>query len=286
MKGNFDPRSFVSAMTNWSSVKFLFILPVLYANTSAAQHERLWHGIEREIHYKTDGEDFVLVNGKRRFNRALYGGNTAFRAEAGDLPEFALYLPGMGGNLKFGLIKGTQSKWLIDADKIETRYRAGSMIYTIKDALLGDGVFTITALATFDREAFLVKIDGILNNFERGRLVTKFFNNDRFIFKLLVLLKKVAKFIEEMFRQLLDVIIMIHPRIVRGHRNDFIVRVTAIDHLHYTHNFRIHQTQGLYCLCGDYENIQWILVAPIGLRYKTVVTGIVKGGIYDPVQAK
>ena len=88
----------------------------------------LWHGKEREIHYKPDGEDFLLVNGSRRFNRALYGGNTAFRVEAGDLPEFALYLPGMGGNLKLGLISNNQSKWLINSDNIETRYRPGSMI--------------------------------------------------------------------------------------------------------------------------------------------------------------
>lgn len=101
-----------------------------------AQQNGLWHGMEREIHYRPDGEDFVLVNGSRRFNRALYGGNSAFRAEAGDRPEFALYLPGMGGNLKFGLIKKGQSKWIIDADKIETRYRPGSMLYTLKDKLL------------------------------------------------------------------------------------------------------------------------------------------------------
>lgn len=125
--------------------------------TSFAQ-DKWWHGSKREIHYKPDGKDFLLVNGHRRFNRALYGGNTAFRAEAGDLPEFALYLPGMGGNLKFGLIRNSQSKWLIDADKIETRYRPGSMIYTITDALLGKGSITITALALYENEGLIVKL--------------------------------------------------------------------------------------------------------------------------------
>ncbi|HEY0039923.1 MAG TPA: DUF4450 domain-containing protein, partial [Flavisolibacter sp.] len=127
------------------------VLTLFFGNDHLlAQKNGLWHGIEREIHYKPDGEDFVLVNGKRRFNRALYGGNTAFRAEAGDLPEFALYLPGMGGNLKFGLIKG---------DKIETRYRPGSMIYRIKDALLGEGEIVITLLATYDTEAIILKME-------------------------------------------------------------------------------------------------------------------------------
>ena len=64
----------------------------------------LWHGQARTLRYHPEGQDFVITNGERRFNRALYGTNTAFRVEAGDRPEFALYLPGMGGNLKFGLL--------------------------------------------------------------------------------------------------------------------------------------------------------------------------------------
>src|SRR5699024_5706503 len=96
-----------------------------------------WHDQPRSLRYRPDGEDFVITNGERRFNRALYGSNTAFRVEAGDLPEFALYLPGMGGNFRFGLIAGDKEKWLIDAEEITARYRAGSMHYEIKDPLLG-----------------------------------------------------------------------------------------------------------------------------------------------------
>lgn len=137
---------------------YLVFVFVLVQTTSFAQ-DTWWHGIKRQIHYKPDGKDFLLVNGHRRFNRALYGGNTAFRAEAGDLPEFALYLPGMGGNLKFGLIRSKQSKWLIGADKIDTRYRPGSMIYKISDALLGKGSITITALALYEKEGLIVKLE-------------------------------------------------------------------------------------------------------------------------------
>ena len=75
----------------------LFFLFYVSFQSDAQQPSGLWHGIEREVHYKPDGGDFLLVQGTRRFNRALYGGNTAFRVEAGDLPEFAMYLPGMGG---------------------------------------------------------------------------------------------------------------------------------------------------------------------------------------------
>src|SRR5205085_3456523 len=98
-----------------------------------------WHGKERELRYRPEGTDFVIVNGNRRFVRALYGTNTGFRIEAGDLPEFALYMPGMGGNFKFGIISGNKSKWLIDATYIKAIYRPGSMLYEIKDPLIGNG---------------------------------------------------------------------------------------------------------------------------------------------------
>ena len=50
-----------------------------------------WHGIARQMRYQPDGKDVVITNGKLRFNRALYGTNSVFRVEAGDLPEFAMY---------------------------------------------------------------------------------------------------------------------------------------------------------------------------------------------------
>ncbi|MBO9657786.1 MAG: DUF4450 domain-containing protein [Chitinophagaceae bacterium] len=110
---------------------------------------------------------------QRRFNRALYGSNTAFRVEAGDLPEFALYLPGMGGNLKFGLIRGTKSKWIINSNKIETRYRPGSMIYSLSDSLLQTGKIKLTVLPLFDREAVIIKLE--TGNIPEGiKLLTAF----------------------------------------------------------------------------------------------------------------
>ncbi len=48
---------------------------------------------ERKIHYVPEGNSFVLKNGSRKFNRALYGTNTAFRVEAGDLPNLPCICP-------------------------------------------------------------------------------------------------------------------------------------------------------------------------------------------------
>jgi hypothetical protein len=105
--------------------KIIFAGLIVLSSYSFSQSKN-WQENERELHYKEDKGDFLLVNGKYRFNRALYGNNLASRVEAGDLPEFALYLPGMGGNLQFIIQKGNSIKKLIQAEKIETRYRPGS----------------------------------------------------------------------------------------------------------------------------------------------------------------
>ncbi|MBO0359124.1 DUF4450 domain-containing protein [Hymenobacter sp. BT186] len=133
----------------------------LAANAALAQlpstTPALWHNEARTLRYRPDGTDFVVENGTKRFTRALYSTHTAFRVETGDLPEFALYLPGMGGNFKFGLQGGKQSKWLIKADRIVARYRPGSMLYEIQDPLLGTGKLQLEVQAMADAEGMLVK---------------------------------------------------------------------------------------------------------------------------------
>src|SRR6187399_3777254 len=135
--------------------KILLIIFLLIGKSIFSQ--QLWHDKERTLRYHPEGNDIVIENGDKRFNRALYGGNTAFRVEAGDLPEFAMYMPGMGGNLRFGLINTSQHKWLITAQQIKAIYRAGTMIYEIEDALLGKGKLFITVLALSNAEGMVVK---------------------------------------------------------------------------------------------------------------------------------
>ncbi len=125
-----------------------------------AQDSIIWHGKNRKIHYAPDGDSFVLKNGTRKFNRALYGSNTGFRVEAGDLPEFAMYMPGMGGNIKLGIATEKESKWLSEADRIETKYTAGTIEYKIKDALLGDASLHIQIVALADNDGFILKLIG------------------------------------------------------------------------------------------------------------------------------
>ncbi|HJS54021.1 MAG TPA: DUF4450 domain-containing protein, partial [Chitinophagaceae bacterium] len=136
----------------------VFLLGIYCTQAQKINDTVLWHGKERTVHYYPQGDDFVCVNGKLRFNRALYGTNTAFRVEAGDLPEFAMYMPGMGGNLRFGLMTPDKRKWLIEAGKIIAIYRPGSMLYEIQDDLLGNGKLFISILALSSAEGMVIKI--------------------------------------------------------------------------------------------------------------------------------
>ncbi len=114
-----------------------------------------------KLRYVPENGDFVHVSAsvqdKEWFNRPLYGGNTAFRVDGGDLPEFVLYLPGRGGNIRLAIQNGDQIKWLQDAEAIESRYRPGSLIYRIEDPMLDGGSLEVTAIASYDSEGFLLQ---------------------------------------------------------------------------------------------------------------------------------
>ncbi|MFN8356039.1 MAG: DUF4450 domain-containing protein [Spirosomataceae bacterium] len=128
---------------------------------------------QKPLRYRPVGNEFVISNGSHRFNRALYGTNTAFRVETGDLPEFALYLPGMGGNFKFGIIRQNQSKWLTTASSIQASYHAGRMKYVISDPQWENASIELTVWASPDAEGMLIQLD--TKQFPSdGQLVTVF----------------------------------------------------------------------------------------------------------------
>jgi hypothetical protein len=134
----------------------LFQGAVLYA-----QQGEFWHGIPRELRYKPDGNNFVIVNGNNKFNRALYGSHTAFRIETSDMPEFGFFMPHNGGNLQLAVLKNKKSLWLNDAEYIQSVYNAGSRIYVIKDPFLDGGRLKITVLAMSNADGMIMKIEGI-----------------------------------------------------------------------------------------------------------------------------
>ena len=114
---------------------------------------------ERPLRYRPDGSDFVIENGVEFFNRPLYGPNTAFRSDGGDKPEFTLYLPGRGGNLRLGVKAAGTSKWLFDADHVVTRYRPGALLYEIHDPLLSGATLRLHVVTMSESEGLMVRAE-------------------------------------------------------------------------------------------------------------------------------
>lgn len=139
--------------------KGLYLFIGLCISLFSAYGQGYWHGKERVLRYQPEGEDIVIVNGDRKFNRALYGTNTAFRIETSDVPEFGFFMPHMGGNLQLGLLSDEGSLWLNDAQYIKSIYRAGSRIYEIKDPFIGKGELRLTVLAMHNAEGMVAQIE-------------------------------------------------------------------------------------------------------------------------------
>jgi hypothetical protein len=134
-------------------------LPTVAQADQRGTRPMLVGNLDRPLRYTPDGGDFVIVNGNESFNRPLYGGSSAFRVDAGDRPEFSFYLPGRGGNLRLGFATGADIKWLHQAARVEARYRRGSMVYEIRDPLLGQGSLRLTAISPKTGEGLLLKVE-------------------------------------------------------------------------------------------------------------------------------
>ena len=116
--------------------------------------------VQQALRYRPDGQDFVIDNGAEFFNRPLYGGNTAFRADGGDKPEFLLYLPGRGGNLRLAVRTPAGAVWLHQAASVTTRYRPGELRYEIRDPAFGaNAVLSVVVLAYARTEGLIVRTE-------------------------------------------------------------------------------------------------------------------------------
>ena len=126
-------------------------------STSYNDHKR---GAARTLQYRPDGEDFVSVNGKNRYTRALYGSHTAFRLETSDRPIFAVYEKRNSKNIHFHLILADSSVTPLEETAwCESRYTPGRRSYRLKHPSWGtDAELQISALALPDEDAAIWKI--------------------------------------------------------------------------------------------------------------------------------
>lgn len=124
-------------------------------STSYNEHLR---GAARNLQYTPDGEDFVCVNGKNRFTRALYGSPSPFRLETSDRPVFAAYDKRNSKNIRFCISVEKRSLALDSVQYCEARYTAGRRNYRLTDPAWKNGEVWISALAFPDKEGAIWKI--------------------------------------------------------------------------------------------------------------------------------
>lgn len=142
----------------------LFVGLMSLASCSMEQSKEtlsFWHGQERQLRYKPDGEFFVGKNGNKRFTRAIYGTNTGFRFETSDYPEIGLYMPRLGGSVYMALQTSDTTVWIKDLNDIESRFRSGERRYVIRDKrYLKNGSITINMLALSDADGMIASVQG------------------------------------------------------------------------------------------------------------------------------
>ena len=103
----------------------------------------------REVQYVPDGGDFVCVNGKNRYTRALYGNNTEYRVETSDRPVFALFKAKNYRNVRFYV----NDIPLDSTEFCESRYGKGRRSYVLKDKRWGnDAELRMECVAMHDAE--------------------------------------------------------------------------------------------------------------------------------------
>ena len=133
----------------------------LIESTSFNDHKR---GTERRLQYVPDGEDFVCVNGKNRYTRALYGSPTEWRLETSDRPIFASFAKKNYRNIRFRLRLPNGKVTPLEATTFcEARYTPGRRSYLLKDETWGKNMeLRIVALPNMTEEHALWEFSGNL----------------------------------------------------------------------------------------------------------------------------
>lgn len=123
-------------------------------STSYNEHKR---GTARTLQYYPEGDDFVCINGKNRFTRALYGSWSPFRLETSDRPVFAAYDKRNSKHIRF-LLQGRGLSFALDSIEFcEARYTAGRRTYLLRDTAWGKGTITVSVLAFPDSDGAIWK---------------------------------------------------------------------------------------------------------------------------------
>lgn len=113
----------------------------------------------RTLQYRPEGENFVCINGKNRFTRALYGSHTEFRLETSDRPVFATYAKDHNRHIAFKIKIEDKTIALDSLEYCKSIYKPGRRDYKLKDAILGEGTLWISTQMFYDSEGAIWQFD-------------------------------------------------------------------------------------------------------------------------------
>lgn len=116
---------------------------------------------QRQLNYVPTADGYIMShNGNNNYTRALYGGNSLFRIETSDRPIFAAYHKRDNRNINFTITCNGTTMRLDSIADCRAYYKGGERRYILTDPAWRGGSLTITALATFDSEGCIWKIEG------------------------------------------------------------------------------------------------------------------------------
>lgn len=72
-------------------------------------------------------------------------------------PEFTFLLPEMAGNLKFGIVRGEESKWFHEFDKVECKRSHKQLTYILTDPILKKGQLVVNAVLLSNTEGIIIE---------------------------------------------------------------------------------------------------------------------------------
>ena len=92
------------------------------------------------------------------FTSKLKGKNNSSTILTAKHPEFSFLLPEMAGNLKFGIVKGKESKWLNELKTVNSQQQNNRIIYTLSDPVLNNGQLIVEAISLSNTDGIIVEV--------------------------------------------------------------------------------------------------------------------------------
>ena len=133
-------------------------------------------------------------------------------------------------------------------------------------------------------EALDVVVEGLLNDAERVLARAHLVDGGFLVLKILVYREEVAHLLEDMLRELVDVVVHIVVRVVEGNRNYLLVVSAVVYHRDDTYRIGAYKGHRLDRLGADEKHVKRVSVITVGAGDKAVICRIVGGRVKNSVE--